>query len=133
MGLVSVGWLREHLNDADVVVCDVRWYLPTTGKSGSAEYDAGHIPGSVFIDVDRDLASPDDGSSGRHPLPTLEVFESAMRRAGVGPSSHVVAYDDAGGAYAARLWWMLRSCGHEKVSLLDGGIPAWIEIGRAHV
>ncbi len=129
MSLVSVDWLRAHRSDEDVLVCDVRWYLPTTGRSGADEYAAGHVTGAMFIDLDRDLAAPDDGRAGRHPLPAATDFEAAMRRVGVGPQTHVVAYDDAGGAYAARLWWLLRAHGHDRVSLVDGGWQAWTAAG----
>jgi thiosulfate/3-mercaptopyruvate sulfurtransferase len=131
MTLVNVEWLAGHASEADLRLCDVRWYLPTSGRRGSEEYARGHVPGAVFIDLDRDLASPDDGSEGRHPLPSREQFVSAMRRAGISADTHVVAYDDVGGAVAARLWWLLRHYGHERVSLLDGGITAWSESGRA--
>jgi thiosulfate/3-mercaptopyruvate sulfurtransferase len=125
MSLVTTDWLAKHLTDPDVRVCDVRWYLPISGRSGGRVYAAGHLPGAVFLDLDHELASPDDGSAGRHPLPAKETFVAAMRRAGVGPSTHVVAYDDAGGSVAARLWWLLRAHGHARVSLLDGGIGKW--------
>lgn len=131
MGLVSTEWLAGHLRDPSVRVCDVRWYLPTTGKRGATEYAAGHIPGALFVDLDTDLAAPDDGSAGRHPLPSPERFVAAMQRLGIGPETRVVAYDDAGGSVAARLWWLLRAHGHERVSLLDGGLPAWVKEGRS--
>lgn len=133
MGLVSAEWLRAHAQDPDVVLCDVRWYLPTTGKQGRREYDAGHLPGAQFVDLDQDLAAPDDGTQGRHPLPSRDLFVAAMRRVGIRATTHVIAYDDAGGAYAARLWWLLRAHGHDRVSLLDGGIAAWAAAGGALV
>lgn len=129
MALVSVEWLAAHRSDPDVRVCDVRWFLPSTGRVGRDEYLAGHLPGAVFVDLDHDLAGPDDGRAGRHPLPAAGAFEAAMRRAGVSPSTHVVAHDDAGGAVAARLWWLLRAHGHAQVSLLDGGLAAWKDAG----
>jgi len=129
MSLVSVDWLQSRIGQPDVRLCDVRWYLPSVGKSGAQEYAAGHLPGAVFIDLDTALADPDDGREGRHPLPAQERFVRAMRAAGIGPDTHVVAYDDAGGAFAARLWWLLRAWGHTAVSLLDGGIGAWTGAG----
>ena len=131
MGLVSTAWLADHLADPAVRICDVRWYMPATGRKGADEFAAGHLPGAVFVDLDRDLAAPDDGTAGRHPLPGRAVFVAAMRRAGIGPGTHVVAYDDAGGGMAARLWWLLRAHGHESVSLLDGGITQWNREGKA--
>ncbi|TFV56666.1 sulfurtransferase [Geodermatophilus sp. DF01-2] len=113
-------WLRAFR--ADVVLADVRWYLD--GRSGRAAYDAGHLPGAVFVDLDRWLAAPADPAQGRHPLPDPEVFAEGMASLGIGDGDSVVAYDDAGGAVAARLVWMLRVTGHEA-ALLDGGLAAW--------
>lgn len=120
--LVDALWLTEHLDDPTLVVADVRWYID--GRSGEAAYDAGHIPGAVFVDLDRDLAGPPSAGPGRHPLPSPERFAESMRRCGIGDDATVVAYDDAGGSIAARLWWMLRASGH-TVTVLDGGISAW--------
>lgn len=126
--LVSVGWLRERLGGAGVRVVDVRWYLTEPGR-GRGEYLAGHIPGAVYMDIDTDLAAPKGQGPGRHPLPSAAAFAAAAGRAGIGPAAHVVAYDAAGGAYAARLWWLLRYFGHGRVSVLDGGWPAWQAAG----
>ncbi len=109
-----------------VVVVDSRWYLD--GRSGAEAFAAGHIPGAVFIDLDRWLAGPPSAEAGRHPLPKPEVFAAGMSAAGIGDDSLVVAYDDAGGVIAARLVWMLRTLGVEA-AVLDGGIGAW---QRAH-
>jgi thiosulfate/3-mercaptopyruvate sulfurtransferase len=118
--LVSADWLSGHLDD--VVVADVRWYLD--GRSGRAAYDAGHLPGAVFVDLDVDLADPPSVSGGRHPLPTPERFAASLSRLGIGDGVPVVAYDDAGGSVAARLWWMLWVLDH-PAAVLDGGISAW--------
>jgi thiosulfate/3-mercaptopyruvate sulfurtransferase len=88
----------------------------------------GHIPGAAFLDLDRDLAAP-PGEGGRHPLPSTEAFEAAARRAGIGASTLVIAYDEAGEGGAARLWWLLRHFGHDQVTVLDGGLRAWREEG----
>ena len=128
--LVSVEWLAAHLDHPHVRLADVRWYLPHLGKSGRAEYDAGHIPGAVFVDLDTALAAQPASGPGRHPIPSPESFAAAMTRAGVGPHTHVIAYDDAGGAIAARLWWLLRYFGHQSVSVLDGGVTAWHAAGH---
>jgi thiosulfate/3-mercaptopyruvate sulfurtransferase len=104
-----------------VVVADARWY---PDGSGRAKYETGHIPGAVFVDVDADLAAPKTQESGRHPLPSPEAFAGAMSRLGIGDGDLVVAYDDAGDANAARLWWMLDVTGN-RVALLDGGVGAW--------
>ncbi len=119
--LVSGEWLAAHIDDVRVV--DVRWYLDKT-RSGRAEYEAGHIPGAVHLDIDTDLSDPVGPGTGRHPLPTPERFAAALGRAGIAAGTPVVAYDDAGGSIAARLWWLLHVLG-EPVAVLDGGLAAW--------
>jgi thiosulfate/3-mercaptopyruvate sulfurtransferase len=118
--VVGASWLAEHADR--VVTADVRWYLD--GRSGLAAYRAGHLPGAVFIDLERWLSAPASDAGGRHPLPAPEVFAEGMARAGIGDHTQVVAYDDAGGTIAARLVWMLRTTGH-AAALLDGGIQGW--------
>ncbi len=101
----------------------MRLYLD--GRSGLAAYEAGHIPGAVFVDPDTVLSEPhDDDRGGRHPLPTPERFAGGLAQLGIGDSDTVIAYDDAGGVMAARLVWLLRALCH-KAALLDGGIAAW--------
>ena len=118
---VSIDWLRSHL-DA-VVVADCRWYLD--GRSGRAAYDAGHVPGAVFVDLDTALTRhADPADAGRHPLAEPADFAAAMGALGIGDDDTVIAYDDAGGVIAARLVWMLRATGREA-ALLDGGLDAW--------
>jgi thiosulfate/3-mercaptopyruvate sulfurtransferase len=117
---VDVSWLRAHRGE--VVLADVRWYLD--GRSGRAAYDAGHLPGAVFVDLDRTLAAHAGPGTGRHPLPEPEVFAAGMAALGIGDDDPVVAYDDAGGVVAARLVWLLRVTGHDA-ALLDGGTAAW--------
>jgi thiosulfate/3-mercaptopyruvate sulfurtransferase len=126
--LVSTEWLAARLEDPAVRPVDVRWYL-TEPTKGRAEYAQAHIPGAPFMDMESDLASPRGQGPGRHPLPTPEAFAAAAGRAGIGDETHVVAYDSSGGAAAARLWWLLRYFGHQRVSLLDGGWPAWQAAG----
>ena len=119
------------LGRLDAVLCDVRWYLD--GRSGREAYEAGHLPGAVFVDLDRDLTAPPSTTQGRHPLPTAEAFAAALGALGVGPDDAVVAYDDSGGMSAGRLVWMLRVLG-QPAALLDGGIGAWdgpLEAGSA--
>ena len=118
--LVDADWLREHLADPDLRVVDFRWYL--AGRDGREEYLRGHIPGAVFADLDS-VTGAEGG--GRHPFPSAGQFEAAMRRAGVGASTKVVAYDDAGGSVAARLWFLLGYFGHRAQAVLDGGLQAW--------
>ena len=127
--LVSCEWLARHLSDPDLRVADVRWSLMDKGK-GYREYREAHIPGAVFLDVDTDLAAPRGNGPGRHPLPAPDDFAAVMSRAGIGSRTHVVAYDFGDGSTAARLWWLLRYFGHERVSLLDGGIKRWVVEGH---
>ena len=106
----------------DTVVCDVRWYLD--GRSGFEAYEAGHLPGAVFVDLDEHLTAEPGPDVGRHPLPSAEAFARSMGELGIDPDETVVAYDDAGGMSAGRLVWMLRVLG-QHAALLDGGIGAW--------
>jgi thiosulfate/3-mercaptopyruvate sulfurtransferase len=130
--LVSTEWLAARLSSADLRIADVRWYLDPT-RRGRDAYDAGHVPGAVFLDVDRDLTAPGGargGRSGRHPWPPPEQVERVMSAAGISASTMVVAYDDQAGAIAARLWYLLRAHGHERAAVLDGGIAKWKAEGR---
>ncbi len=126
--LVGVEELLSLMGHPDVRIVDVRWRLgdPTAGPTAFAR---GHIPGAAFADVDRDLAAP-PGERGRHPLPSPEAFEAVMGRLGIGDATRVIAYDDQGGATAARLWFLLRYFGHETGAVLDGGLRAFLETGR---
>lgn len=128
MSLISVEELARRVGEDDVVVCDVRFYL-TDHDQGRREYDAAHIPGSLFVDLHTELAGGTGG--GRHPLPPVAEFVALLGRLGIGPGTTVVAYDSAGGAIAARLWWMLRSIGHTGAVVLDGGYQAWVDAGMA--
>jgi thiosulfate/3-mercaptopyruvate sulfurtransferase len=116
----------DSIPDAAVVL-DTR--LALTGASGRSRYDAGHIPGASYLDVDDDLAAA-PGTKGRHPLPEPAAFVAAVRRAGVSRDSLVVAYDDGPGTAAARVWWLLHDYGHDDVMVLDGGLAAWRAAGR---
>jgi thiosulfate/3-mercaptopyruvate sulfurtransferase len=126
--LVSAEWLAGHLADPAMRVVDVRWSLLDRDKGRNAYRDA-HVPGAVFLDVDRDLAAPRGQGPGRHPLPDPGAFAASMSRAGIGASTHVVACDFGDGSTAARLWWLLRYFGHDRVSVLDGGFAYWIRQG----
>ncbi|MGZ0229131.1 MAG: sulfurtransferase [Acidimicrobiales bacterium] len=121
--LVSVDWLAAHQSDPDLVIVDSRWYLDGTDARGV--YEAGHIAGAVFADLDVDISAP-ASKAGRHPLPTASSFAAAMSNLGIGDNSHVVVYDDCGGVVAGRLWWMLDALGR-GASVLAGGIDAWTE------
>ncbi|GAB2851708.1 sulfurtransferase [Actinocorallia aurea] len=104
------------------VLADTRWYLD--GSSGRAAYESGHLPGAVFVDLDRWLAGPATAEGGRHPLPDPAVFSEAMAALGIGDDDTVIAYDDAGGVIAARLVWMLRATGR-RAAILDGGLASY--------
>jgi len=127
--LIAVDELAALLTaDHPPTLLDVRWRLG--GPPGRELYQAGHIPGAVFVDLDHDLAGP-PGAGGRHPLPSADDFESAMRHAGVHDDHLVVVYDDADSTAAARAWWLLRYFGHPAVRVLDGGFRAWTAAGHA--
>jgi thiosulfate/3-mercaptopyruvate sulfurtransferase len=122
--LVSVETLAAHGDDPAWRVFDCRHDLKNTEYGGQA-YAKGHIPGALFLHLDRDMSGPLTGGNGRHPLPTIEDFAAKMSACGVSAETQVVAYDNEGGIFASRLWWMLRWLGHDKVALLDGGLPGW--------
>ena len=118
--VVDAAWTAAHRDE--LVLADVRWYLD--GRPGRAEYDRGHLPGAVYVELEDWLAAHASPQDGRHPLPDPEVFARGMRALGIGDGDTVVAYDDQGGVIAARLVWILRATGH-AAALLDGGIAAW--------
>jgi thiosulfate/3-mercaptopyruvate sulfurtransferase len=97
--------------------------------AGERAYRAGHLPGSHYLHLDRDLSGPKTGHNGRHPLPAREAFAATLGRLGITPQTQVIALDRQGGPYAARLWWMLRWMGHEAGAVLDGGVDAWTKAG----
>ncbi len=98
---------------------------------GASAYADGHIPGAVFLSLDNDLSGPLTGNNGRHPLPDAARLMQRLGALGIDNHTQIVAYDDTGGMYAARLWWLLRWLGHDKVAVLDGGLQAWQEAGQA--
>ena len=127
--LVTVDELAASLNDPNWRVFDCRHDLAEPEK-GARAYCESHIPGALFAHLDRDLSGAKTGRNGRHPLPVAGTFAEWLGRAGVDSARQVVAYDDAGGAFAARLWWLLRWLGHRSVAVLDGGWPAWLAAGQ---
>ena len=112
--------------DHDVVVVDCRYAL-LDPEAGALAYADGHIPGAVYADLGNLLSSHGTGMNGRHPLPDPQAFADGMAALGAGQDSHIVAYDAGDSMFAARLWWLLRWTGHEKVSVLNGGLRAWVE------
>jgi thiosulfate/3-mercaptopyruvate sulfurtransferase len=127
--LISVAELAQHVDDPGFVIFDCRHEL-TNPAFGSNAYAQAHIPNARFAALDRDLAAPLTGTNGRHPLPDPKVFAAWLSRMGVSNDKQVVGYDNAGGVYASRLWWMLRWMGHHSVAVLDGGWQAWTEAGQ---
>ena len=122
--LVDPATLAAHVGDPDWLVVDVRHQLADVAY-GERVYAEGHIPGAAFLHCDRDLSGAMTGSNGRHPLPAPERLAARLGEIGIGPQTQVVAYDDAQGMIAGRLWWLLRWLGHERVAVLDGGLQAW--------
>ncbi|NRB35893.1 MAG: 3-mercaptopyruvate sulfurtransferase [Rhodobacteraceae bacterium] len=125
--LVSTDWLAAHLKDPDLRVLDGSWYLPAMERDAKAEYDAAHIPGARFFDID-DISN--HRSELPHMAPPPEKFMSRLRAMGVGDGHQVVVYDGAGLFSAARVWWLFRLMGQENVAVLDGGFPKWQAEGR---
>ncbi|MEV4436969.1 sulfurtransferase [Streptomyces sp. NPDC049585] len=120
-------WANEAAGERPPTLLDIRYQLG--GPNGRPEYEAGHLPGAVYVDLDAELAAP-PGPKGRHPLPDVEQFGAAMRRAGVRADRPVVVYDGGTGWAASRAWWLLRWAGHPSVRVLDGGLAAWQAEGR---
>ncbi len=125
--LVSTGWLADHLKDPDLRVLDGTWFMPADGRDARAEYDAAHIPGARFFDID-DIS--DHRSELPHMVPPVEKFMSRMRAMGVGDGHQVVVYDAQGLFSAARVWWLFRLMGQDNIAVLDGGFPKWQAEGR---
>ncbi|MDX1545805.1 MAG: sulfurtransferase [Rhodothermales bacterium] len=127
--LVSPETLRPYLADPDWAVVDCRFALGDPDR-GRHAYREAHLPGAVYAHLDADLSGPIvPGTTGRHPLPDPATLAATLGGWGIGPGVQVVAYDDAGGAFAARLWWMLHWLGHPPAAVLDGGFPAWKRAG----
>jgi thiosulfate/3-mercaptopyruvate sulfurtransferase len=128
--LVSVEELRSDPGRSGATLLDVRWELGWAPGAGRQQYLDGHIPGAAFIDLETALAGP-PGDGGRHPLPSANDFEAAMRDAGVSGERPVIVYDGSNSVAAARAWWLLRYFGHARVFVLDGGFSGWLAAGLA--
>lgn len=120
--LVSTDWLAKHLKDPDLRILDASWYMPDMNRDAKAEYDAAHIPGARYFDID-EIA--DLRSDLPHMMPPVEKFMSRVRAMGVGDGHQIVVYDGMGLFSAARVWWMFRLMGHKDIAVLDGGLPKW--------
>ncbi len=125
--LVSTDWLAAHLSAPDLRILDASWHMPDSGRHARAEFEAAHIPGARFFDID---AISDDQSSLPHMAPPVEKFVSRMRAMGIGDGHRVVVYDSAGIFSAPRVWWLFRLFGKTDVAVLDGGLPKWRAEGR---
>ena len=126
--LVGTDWLADHLGAPDIRVVDASFHLPGAKRDARREYDAEHIPGAVFFDVN-EIADPDTDLP--HMLPSPELFASKVRKLGLGNGNRIVIYDVGGfGSAAARAWWMFRAFGHKDVAVLNGGLPKWRREGR---
>lgn len=130
VALVSAAALAAAVGDDRLVIVDCRHDLANP-EAGEAAWREAHIPGAQFMHLDRDLSAPKTGRNGRHPLPSADDFAALLGRRGISTAHRVVAYDDAGGMFASRLWWMLRWVGHLDASVLDGGLGAWRAAGGA--
>ena len=125
--LVSTDWLAAHLNDPDLRIIDASWHMEAAGRDAKAEYDAAHIPGARFFDID---AISDRRSELPHMAPPVELFISRMRAMGIGDGHQVVVYDNSDVRSAARVWWTFRLMGKTDVAVLDGGFAKWQAEGR---
>jgi thiosulfate/3-mercaptopyruvate sulfurtransferase len=125
--LVSTEWLAEHLGEADLVVVDASWFMPSSGRRGPDEYLAAHIPGARFLDIDE---VADKAHSAPHMLPAARQFADAMEQLGVGSRDRIVVYDNSPTRNAARGWFMFRHFGARDVAILDGGFQKWLAEGR---
>ncbi len=125
---ISAADLRSRIDAPRLRVVDVRFELARP-EAGREAYTRGHVPGAVYLDLERDLSGPVERHGGRHPLPEVADLAVVLGRAGIGEGVHVVVYDDAAGMVAGRLWWLLRWLGHTSVQVLDGGIDAWLATG----
>ncbi|HUA88930.1 MAG TPA: sulfurtransferase [Steroidobacteraceae bacterium] len=126
--LIEPRELSAHLDDADWVIIDCRFDLARPAW-GAGAFAAGHVPNAQYADLDGDLSGPTGAGTGRHPLPAVAELAATFGRLGIDEHAQVVAYDQGSGVFAARLWWLLRWLGHERVAVLDGGLAAWERAG----
>lgn len=126
--IISAPELALHLGDSNWIVFDCRFSLADT-EAGAKAYRFGHIAGARYAHLDLDLSSAINDLTGRHPLPDFKLLAQKLGRWGVNNASQIVVYDDAGGAFAGRMWWLLRCLGHNRTAVLDGGIQQWLQQG----
>lgn len=126
--LVSAEWLAAHLDDPNLVILDSTYHLPNVDRDALQEFNEKRIPGALFFDFDGAIKDHEDARA--HMLPSEELFASEVAKLGIGNDSFIVAYDTLGHFSSARCWWMFRAFGHDKVAVLDGGMPAWVTAGH---
>lgn len=126
--LVTPGWVAAQIGGSDIVILDATYYLPNENKSASALYENAHIPGAIFFDVDKISST---SSNLPHMLPTPDEFAAMVGALGISNRSKIIVYDQLGIFSSARVWWMFRVFGHEDITVLDGGLPAWLADGHA--
>lgn len=127
--LVGTSWLESHLNDSDLRIVDASWYMPSSGRNAQEEYEAAHIPGAVFASIDW---LSDETAPYPHTLPTPDVLSKKLGSLGLGNEHSIVVYDGSAKLFsAARIWYMIRSLGHKRVAVLDGGIARWKAEGKS--
>jgi thiosulfate/3-mercaptopyruvate sulfurtransferase len=126
--IVKVEWVKERLDTSNLILLDCRFSL-NNSSSGEEAYRLSHIPGALYCHLEKNLSSSISEHGGRHPLPELLSFQRYLEDAGVTNNSTIVAYDNGEGAFAARLWWLMKYVGHKEVYVLDGGFKAWEEAG----
>ncbi|WP_319005001.1 sulfurtransferase [Mesobacillus jeotgali] len=125
---VDTEWLNDHLGDRKTRVVDCRFKLGSP-EDGRLLYERSHIPGAVYFDLEKDLSGTVREHGGRHPLPEKTQFKERLQEAGIDNETTVIVYDGKEGAFASRLWWLLKYVGHEKVYILNGGFDAWVKSG----
>ncbi|SDF51409.1 thiosulfate/3-mercaptopyruvate sulfurtransferase [Fontibacillus panacisegetis] len=126
--IVSKQWLLARMYEPDLIIVDCRFQLGSP-KAGQDAFKASHIPGAIYLDLEEDLSAPIGEHGGRHPLPDPQTLAQRLGQVGISNSSHIIAYDDQGGMYASRLWWLLRWLGHDNVYVMDEGFTSWKEAG----
>ncbi|WP_174733946.1 sulfurtransferase [Mesobacillus harenae] len=126
--IVTVEWLKDNLDQPSIRIADCRFELgrPAAGKNAFTE---GHIPGSVYFHLEKDLSGPVQEHGGRHPLPNLNNFKDLLEKSGFGSEHTIIAYDQGNGAFAARFYWLLKYMGHKQIVVLNGGLQAWTDSG----
>ncbi|MBA9088142.1 thiosulfate/3-mercaptopyruvate sulfurtransferase [Fontibacillus solani] len=126
--IVSKQWLLARMYEPDLIIVDCRFQLGSP-KAGQDAFKASHIPGAIYLDLEEDLSAPIGEHGGRHPLPDPQTLAQRLGQVGISNSSRIVVYDDQGGMYASRLWWLLRWLGHDNVYVMDEGFTSWKEAG----